>query len=92
MLGIYELFPANWLTNGAMKLVCGAIPDLCKFGIYLLAEEDMTIIDTERSQVYLSHFPSGTSTKGLQHYGQMYKAKQFQRYDYGKSSNMLLYD
>jgi hypothetical protein len=28
-LGIYEFFSANWLTTGAMRLICGTLPSLC---------------------------------------------------------------
>jgi len=40
LFGIYDMFPANWLTTGAMKLICGIIPELCNFGAYLICDED----------------------------------------------------
>jgi len=61
LLGIYEFFPANWLTTGAMRLLCGTIPALCRLGDFLIADEDTTLDDADRLTVYLGHFPSGTS-------------------------------
>lgn len=41
-LGIYEFFPANWVTTGAMRLLCGTLPGLCQLGNYLIADEDLS--------------------------------------------------
>jgi lysosomal acid lipase/cholesteryl ester hydrolase len=68
-LGIYEFFSANWVTTGAMRLLCGTIPQLCNFGLYLITDEDPTLNDAGRTPVYLGHFPSGTSLRSLDHYG-----------------------
>lgn len=86
-LGIYEFFPANWLTTGAMRLLCGTLPSLCSLGDYLVADEDTTLDDSSRLQVYLGHFPSGTSLRCLDHYGQILKSDTFQEYDYGQKGN-----
>lgn len=91
-LGIYEFFPANWVTTGAMRLLCGTIPQLCNFGLYLLTDEDPTLNDAGRTPVYLGHFPSGTSLRSLDHYGQILNAKKFQRMDYGSTKNKQLYN
>jgi gastric triacylglycerol lipase len=68
-LGFYEFFSANWLTTGAMRLMCGTIPQLCEFGLFLLTDEDPSLNDPSRTQVYLGHFPAGTSLRSLDHYG-----------------------
>lgn len=44
-------------------------------------------INHNRSAAMLSHFPAGTSGRNMVHYGQMYKAKKFQRYDYEKNND-----
>lgn len=75
LLGIYEFFPANWIDTGAMRLLCGTIPALCKFGTYLIVDEDTTLDDTGRLDVYLGHFPSGTSLNCLMHYAQIIQSK-----------------
>ena len=92
LLGIYEFFPANWLDTGAMRILCGTIPALCEFGDYLIADEDITLDDEGRLQVYLGHFPSGTSLRTLAHYGNIYNSDRFEAYDFGKSGNQKHYN
>jgi hypothetical protein len=91
LLGIYEFFPANWLTTGAMKLLCGTIPKLCELGDYLIADEDITLDDEKRLQVYMGHFPSGTSLRCLDHYGQILNSDSFQKFNFGKKENEKRY-
>jgi len=76
-LGIHEIFPYNYLENGAMSLICGIIPSLCKFGIYLIADVDTSLDDEDRMLDYFGHFPAGTGIKCLIHYGQILNAKKF---------------
>lgn len=92
LLGIYEFFPANWLTTGAFRLLCGTIPALCELGDYLIADEDISLDDTNRLQVYMGHFPSGTSLRSLDHYGEILNNDRFQTYDFGKSGNRAHYN
>jgi pimeloyl-ACP methyl ester carboxylesterase len=91
LLGCYEWFPANWLTTGAMRLLCGTIPALCEFSASLVADEDPSLDDDTRFQDYMGHFPSGTSLRCLDHYGQIVNADQFRRYDYGSKKNNEIY-
>ena len=42
--------------------------------------------------MYLGHFPSGTSLRSLNHYGQILNTKKFQRFDYGSSGNTQHYN
>jgi len=90
-LGFYEFFPAGYLTTGAMRVICGTIPQLCNFGLYLITDEDPSVNDPDRTPVYLGHFPSGTSLRSLDHYGQILNAKKFQRMDYGSYKNKQVY-
>lgn len=83
VLGIYEFFPANWATTGAMRLLCGTIPALCELGLFLIADEDTTLNDEDRVPVFLGHYPSGTSMRSLDHYGQSIKTGEMRRYDFG---------
>lgn len=90
-LGIHEIFPANYLATGAMRLFCGIVPAICKFGVYLIADEDTTLDDSDRLLVYLAHFPAGTSIRCLVHYGQILNANKFQQYDWGSAANKKIY-
>ena len=69
LLGIHEMFQANYIASGAMRIVCGVLPALCKFGVYLVADEDTDLDDSDRMLIYLDHFPAGTSVKSLIQYG-----------------------
>jgi lysosomal acid lipase/cholesteryl ester hydrolase len=91
LFGIYEFFPANWIDTTFMKLMCGVIPELCEFGIYLICDEDVDLDDSTRLNDYMGHFPSGTSLKSLDHYGQLIQSSQFQYYDFGKKDNQKVY-
>lgn len=75
-----------------MRLLCGSIPALCNFGLYLITDEDPALNDAGRTPVYLGHFPSGTSLRALNHYGQILNADKFQRMDYGSSQNTKKYN
>lgn len=39
----------------------------------------------------MAHYPSGSSFKGFEHFGQMMLEGKFQRYDYGKELNIEKY-
>lgn len=45
----------------------------------------------DRVDVYLSHFPSGTSRQMLDHFKQIFKKKVFAKYDYGYLKNQRVY-
>ncbi len=91
LFGIYDMFPANWFDTTFMKLACGIIPELCEFGVYLLCDEDVSLDDATRLNVYMDHFPSGSSLKSLDHYAQIIQAEEFQEYDYGTQGNEQVY-
>lgn len=90
-LGIYELFPYGFITTFAGRLICGTLPDLCKFGISFFTDTDPNVDSTDRLEVYTGHFPAGTSLRCLAHYGQIINAGKFQRYDYGYYDNKKHY-
>ena len=82
LFGFYELFPAGWLTTGAMRLICGTIPLFCNMGAWLVVEEDTDLDDESRLPVYLGHFPSGTSLRTLEHFSQTINNGKFTFFDY----------
>jgi hypothetical protein len=48
LFGIYEFFPADWMTNTAFKVICGTVPSLCELGAFLIVDEDPLYNDSER--------------------------------------------
>ena len=71
------MFPAGWLTTSAFRVICTVIPAICDFGVYLIADEDTYLDNTDRLSIYMGHFPAGTSLKCLVHYAQIINAAKF---------------
>jgi len=59
-LGVNELFPPSW-SQDTMRALCPEIPVLCQLGVFLISDADPFIDDEERTEVYLGHYPAGTS-------------------------------
>lgn len=91
VLGVNELFPRGYLTNAFYSEVCAVIPTICSFGVWIIADEDTSMDNTERLDVMLAHFPSGASLKCFDHYSQSIQTKTFRYYDYGKDGNQEHY-
>ncbi|CDW78774.1 ab-hydrolase associated lipase region family protein [Stylonychia lemnae] len=91
-LGINSIFEANWLTTDSMRLICGAIPQICEYALEFATDKDPSLDDVSRLQVFFGHYPSGSSVRQIDHYAQIVEAKEFRRYDYGESGNMQKYN
>lgn len=90
-LGINEMFPANFLDRAVTKVLCGIVPQICQFGAKIVADADPKVDSKDDARVYFGHFPSGTSTKCIEHYSQIWNAKHYQYFDYGKEKNKEKY-
>lgn len=90
-LGINEMFPSNFLSKATTKVLCGIVPQICQFGAKIVADADPSVDDTKAARVYFGHFPSGSSTKCLEHYSQIWNARSFQFFDYGTEENYKKY-
>eukprot|EP00347_Sterkiella_histriomuscorum_P002909 403366326 len=90
-LGMYEWFSSNWVTTGSMRLICDTFPKVCEYGVYLNSDNNLTDCDEKRIQVYLGHYPSGSSLKSFDHLGQMLDDGKMQKFDYGKKQNLQIY-
>ncbi|CAI2370347.1 unnamed protein product [Moneuplotes crassus] len=90
-LGVYEMFPSEYLQNAVFSRVCKAFSIVCKLAIQLVADEDAGLDEDKRISTFMGHYPSGCSLKSLDHFAQIMKAKRFQDYDYGKAKNQEKY-
>lgn len=90
-LGLSELFPANYLQNALMSKFCVALPSVCGVSLNQISDGDPTVNDNDVLATWLAHFPSGTSFKSLDHFGQIIRDDKFQRYDYGDDANLRIY-
>ena len=53
--------------------------------------ESVKPINYDGFRVFWGHYPAGSSIKCLMHFIQIFRAKQFQEYDYGPTMNRRLY-
>ena len=75
-----------------MRMMCGIVPQLCQSSLYLISDEDTSLLDESRSQVYFGHYPSGTSLRTIDHYAQIMNEKEMKRYNFGDDEiNMKMY-
>lgn len=86
-LGLNEIFESDFFTKELTKILCGTIPQICQFGAKIVADADPNVDDSKAARVYFGHFPSGSSTKCLEHFSQLYNSQKFQLFDYGVSGN-----
>lgn len=66
--GIDEFLPAKY-EDTLLGHFCNILDLVCKAGVYLVADEDINEDNCDRLPVILSHFPSGTSTMDMEHWG-----------------------
>lgn len=88
-----EVFPAN---EGRAKefgiWVNKVFPKMSNYFLDLISDDNSyTVNNQKRIPVFLSHYPSGTSFKAIQHFSQNMKSRKFKRYDYGKEANSFIY-
>jgi pimeloyl-ACP methyl ester carboxylesterase len=93
LLGIDEFLPSNKLVKWVAKYVCGSLGDnpVCNNVFFLTSGPNTAQMNATRMPVYLSHFPSGTSTWTLLHFAQGVHTDEFQMYDFGRLQNVLRY-
>lgn len=72
MLGMRELFGTNWLNTASAQLLCSYTNVFCGLSNSLLTNADPELDDPEGSKMFFKSFPSGTSSRSLLHFGQVY--------------------
>ena len=78
LLGIHNIFANNWITSGAMDLLCTHIDTLCKLVESFFVTNETDLDDDARFKVYMGHEPNGASVKSMLHYAQNMKEDRFQ--------------
>lgn len=74
-----------------MSTFCSYLPHFCTLLQEGFLDLDDKIDNSARIAVKEAHSPQGSGWKCLLHYAQIIKAKQFQRYDFGKTENLKKY-
>ncbi|EEC16218.1 gastric triacylglycerol lipase, putative, partial [Ixodes scapularis] len=86
------LLTSSQLTQTVIGAACNNVfRGLCFLPINIVVGASQEQLNTTRIPVYIAHMPAGTSTQNIVHYAQMYKAKNFIMYDYGKERNRDMY-
>lgn len=86
LLGIKEFVPDTALLHYLLPEICLLTPSLCEDVIFLIAGFDSADYNVTRQPVYMSHFPSSTSTKNMIHWAQNVRSNKFERYDYSTAA------
>jgi len=77
VLGLRELFQANWMASTSSQLLCTQIPVFCNVANGLFGNSDPTLDDPVAFKRWVDRYPSGTSKQSLNHYAQIKKAGEF---------------
>ena len=90
-LGLYNMFPPNFLENTLAAKFCEIELKICKGILELFLDADTSIDNMDRIKSLVTHSPSGTGYRNLLHYGQIINSERFQRYDFGTQENLKRY-
>ncbi|VDP15604.1 unnamed protein product [Soboliphyme baturini] len=87
LFGEKEFLPQDKFLELMAAFFCRqyVIQDMCKNILFMIAGPDSRQLNVTRLPVYLSHTPSGTSTRNMVHFGQMINSDKFQKYDFGSA-------
>ena len=77
LLNIHAIFQNNWVTAGAMDLLCTHIDTLCKLVESFFVTNKTELDDDARFKVYMGHEPNGASVKAMLHYAQNMREDRF---------------
>ena len=91
-LGFHEVICHNENLNKLNSWIMPKIPFLSTLVMELLSDKDSHVVNNSRRMpVYISHQPSGSSLKAINHLVQLHRNGRFCGYDYGKDKNMEVY-
>ncbi|XP_067129900.1 gastric triacylglycerol lipase-like [Centruroides vittatus] len=93
VLGHKEFLSSDYITKLFAQTACNVdvVRSICSNIYFLISGYDLCQLNESRLHVYFSHFPAGTSTKNIIHYGQMVNSKELQKFDYGPLGNLEKY-
>lgn len=90
-LGIYDFMPPNFFESLAGHTLCTLAPEACGDALAYFFGYDPTYDDYSRYNIFLEHFPSGTSLMDIMHWRQLVLSGRFCKYDFGPEENMIKY-
>lgn len=93
--GFHELFAKGALLQELLAFLCKfrtAADVICGTAVGVVDSFHPGSIDTDTLQVMSGHVPAGTSTHNMARYGQSTQTEKFQKFDYGKTKNIEVYN
>ena len=99
LLGIYLVFPAKCQDNDHLRkltrFICSKLATALCNGFFTFMDPVPRVDDLSRWDLYIKHFPSGTSLMTMSHFAQLINMSQgdpiFRKFDYGKKKNLQKY-
>jgi len=93
VLGNKSILASSTDVNDILPFLCEIVPSLCENVLCLIAGcESFGNVNQSRFDVYMAHFPFGTSTNNLVHYAQSVNTDLFDEFDFGYAGNMQHYN
>jgi len=75
-----------------LELLCTTALSVCIEQIKLFADVHPEVDNTKKLNIFVGHFPAGTSTQNMEYWDQMSKDKEYRMFDYGKAGNLKHYN
>ena len=91
LLHLEEFSPADWLLENSGKVICAVFGEVCADILGAFSDANWERDNYDRSDVFIGHFPSGTSVKNMIHWQQGTENDAFQKFDYGEEENLKRY-
>ena len=90
-LNLDEFSPSDWLQKSVWKIICAQFGNICVDLLGSFSDADPSRDNMERADVFVGHFPSGTSLKNVYKWQQEILVDAFQKFDYGAEENLRRY-
>ncbi|NXK96007.1 LIPM Lipase, partial [Formicarius rufipectus] len=92
LFGCKGVLHQNELTKGPLLRICGSLGKVCGSILCRTVGGRVQNLNTSRIDVFVGHYPAGTSVQNIIHWHQLARADQLQAYDYGSKENMKKYN
>ena len=90
-LGFREFLPTMNAVNELSTILCDKLHIICDGLLELVADSNSDDDDQNKFNVFLGHFPSGTSLMDIQHFAQATRTKKITQFDFGSVKNIEHY-
>jgi hypothetical protein len=83
----------NKMAFSIVDFTCKHVPFICGLALRWISDRSPSVLDLTNFAFYLKHYPSSSSVKCLDHFGQLSQLPEgeFRKFDYGKDGNLKKY-